>query len=98
MKYNRSYAKSVGTNEFFVPDTSRNPDENKYTRRNVQHVRNDADNAYEVRGIPDKDNDEYNKVSPQERHCWEHLLKSIVKFHSTDIHFLKNFKTNFSPT
>ena len=61
LEYNPSYAKSVGTNEFFFPDTSRSADENKYSRRNVEHVRNDADNAYEVRGMPDKDNLDYNK-------------------------------------
>ena len=45
----------------FFPDTSRSADENKYSRRNAQHVRNDADNAYEVGGMPDKDNADYNK-------------------------------------
>ena len=42
LEYNPSYAKSVGTNEFCFLDTSRNADENKYTRRQVEHVRNDA--------------------------------------------------------
>ena len=61
LEYNPSCAKSVGTNEFYFLDTSRSADEIKYIRRNVQHVRNDADNAYEVRGLPDKDKDQYNK-------------------------------------
>ena len=61
LEYNPSYAKSVGTNEFFFPDTSRHTDEIKYSRRNVQHVRNDADNAYEVRQMPEDDNANYNK-------------------------------------
>ena len=61
LEYNPSYAKSVGTNEFYFFDTSRNAGESKYTRREVQHVRNDADNAYEVRTLPDKDNVNYNK-------------------------------------
>ena len=61
LECNPSYAKSVGTNEFFFLDTSRSANEGKYVRRNVQHVRNDADNAYEVRGMPDKDNADYNK-------------------------------------
>ena len=38
------------------------------------------------------------KVLLQEKHYWDSELKSIVKFHLTDIHFLKNFKTNFLPT
>ena len=61
LEYNPSYAKSVGTNEFFFPDTSRHPDEIKYSTRNVQHIRNDADNAYEVRQMPEGDNANYNK-------------------------------------
>ena len=40
LEYNPSYAKSVGTNEFFFTDTSRNADEIKYTRRQVNHTEN----------------------------------------------------------
>ena len=43
LEYNPSYAKSVGTNEFYFPDTSTHPDSIKYTRRNVTHRRNAAD-------------------------------------------------------
>ena len=35
LEYNPSYAKSVGTNEFYFPDTTRYADEIKYTRREV---------------------------------------------------------------
>ena len=38
LEYNPSYAKSVGTNEFYFLDTSRNAEEEKYERINVQHV------------------------------------------------------------
>ena len=51
LEYNPSYAKSVGTNEYYFPDTSRSPDSNKYVRRGVQHVRNDADNALSNKGF-----------------------------------------------
>ena len=61
LEYNPSYAKSVGTNEFYFPDTLRHADEIKYTRRLVQHARNNADNAYEARQMPDGDNVNYNK-------------------------------------
>ena len=61
LEYNPSYAKSVGTNEFYFLDTTRSANENKYTRRRVEHVRNDADNAYEPRTLPDVDNVNYNK-------------------------------------
>ena len=61
LEYNPSYAKSVGTNEFFFLDTTREADEIKYSTREVQHVRNDADNAYEARQIPEGDNRNFNK-------------------------------------
>ena len=61
LEYNPSYAKSVGTNEFYFLDNSRHAAESKYTRRQVEHVRNDANNAYEARTLPDKDNVNYNK-------------------------------------
>ena len=61
LEYNPSYAKSVATNEFYFIDTTRSAGENKYTRRQVEHVRNDANNAYEERTLPDVDNLRYNK-------------------------------------
>ena len=61
LEYNPSYAKSVGANEYYFPDTSRSPDSSKYLRRRVQRVRNDANNAYEVRTLPDVENTNYNK-------------------------------------
>ena len=61
LEYNPSSAKSVGTNEFYFLETSRSADVSKYTRRRVEHVRNDQNNAYEARTLPDKDNVNYNK-------------------------------------
>ena len=49
LEYSPSYAKSVGTNEFYFPDTSRHAEERKYEKRRIEHVRNDADSAYEAR-------------------------------------------------
>ena len=40
LEYNPSYAKSVGTNEFYFLDTTRNADEIKYSRRQVNHTEN----------------------------------------------------------
>ena len=61
LEYNPSYAKSVGTNEYYFPDTSRQANTIKYLRREVQQIRNDADNAYEARTLPDNVNPNYNK-------------------------------------
>ena len=49
LEYNPSYAKSVGTDEFYFADTSRHAEERKYEKRRIEHVRNDANNGYEPR-------------------------------------------------
>ena len=38
LEYNLSYAESVGTNEYYFLDTSRNADGRKYTRQQVAHT------------------------------------------------------------
>ena len=40
LEYNPSYAKSVETNEFYFLDTTRNAEEIKYPRRQVNHTEN----------------------------------------------------------
>ena len=61
LEYKPSYAKSVGTNEFFFPDTTRNADEVKYTRRRVLHRQNAAGNADDAGLMLDNVNANYNK-------------------------------------
>ena len=58
LEYNPSYTKSVGTNEFYFPDTSRNANEAKYVRRFVQHT-GDANNQRVE--MVESDNANYNK-------------------------------------
>ncbi|MCV6636645.1 hypothetical protein, partial [Candidatus Albibeggiatoa sp. nov. NOAA] len=61
LEYNPSYAKSIGTNEYYFLDTSTHPDSLKYTRRQVTHRRNVADNADEAGLMLDDVNANYNK-------------------------------------
>ena len=61
LEYNPSYAKSVGTNEFFFTDTSRNGEEEKYTKRQVTHRRNAANTGDEAGLMLDDVNVTYNK-------------------------------------
>ena len=61
LEYNPSYAKSVGTNEFDFLDTSIRANATKYATRDVEHARNDADNAFRRLPMVDGDNVEYNK-------------------------------------
>ena len=48
LEYNPSSAKSVGTNEFYFLDTSRNADESKYTTERVQHTGQDGGIAAKI--------------------------------------------------
>ena len=61
LEYNPSYAESVGTNEFYFLDTSRNADGMKYTKRWVTHRQNVARNADQAGLMLDDVNANYNK-------------------------------------
>ena len=61
LEYNPSYAKSVGTNEYYFPDTSRSADSRKYLRRRVTHRQNAAGNADDAGLMIDDVNANYNK-------------------------------------
>ena len=61
LEYNPSYAKSVGTNEYYFPDTSRHAESKKYTRRQVPHRRNAANNGDEAGLMLDDIDPNYNK-------------------------------------
>ena len=61
LEYNPSYAESVGTNEFYFPDTTRHAEETKYTKRQVTHRRSAANNADEAGLMLDDVNVNYNK-------------------------------------
>ena len=61
LEYNPSYVDSVATNEFYYLDKTRNANRVKYSTRNVQHVRNAANNAEERANLVDGDSNTYNK-------------------------------------
>ena len=50
LEYNKSYADSVATNEFYFLDTSRRANKNRFTRRNVTH-RQDGANLGDEAGL-----------------------------------------------
>ena len=61
LEYNPSYSKSVGTNEYYFPDTSRRADSSKYTKRRVTHRRSAANDADDAGLMIDDVNPNYNK-------------------------------------
>ena len=58
LEYNPSYAKSVGTNEYYFPDTSRHANGSKYTTRQVAHT---GQAGNQQRQMVESDNANYNK-------------------------------------
>ena len=56
LEYNPSYAKSVGTNEYYFPDTSTHPESAKYATENARNPANNGNVAAVV-----SDNANYNK-------------------------------------
>ena len=61
LEYNPSYVESVATNEFYYIDTTRHAERNKYTKRQVTHRRNAANNADERGLMLDDVEANYNK-------------------------------------
>ena len=61
LEYNPSYVESVGTNEFYYLDTTRHAERNKYTKRQVTHRRNAANNADDAGEMLDDVVANYNK-------------------------------------
>ena len=61
LEYNPSYVESVATNEFYHLDTKRHPERSKFTKRQVTHRRNAANNADDAGVMIDDVEANYNK-------------------------------------
>ena len=61
LEYNPSYAKSVGTNEFYFLDTTRNADEKKYLIKNVTHTQQEDGGGATAANMLNDENEDYNK-------------------------------------
>ena len=61
LEYNPSYVESIGTNEFYYLDTTRHAEKNQFTKRQVTHRRNAANNADEAGLMIDDVEADYNK-------------------------------------
>ena len=99
LEYNPSYAKSVGTNEYYFPDTSRHADSSKYTRRSLANARNPgtgggADTRVDM---VSNDNPNYNKGFAARKVLLGTSRKVNCEIPLNIYSFLKNCKTNFFP-
>ena len=61
LKYNPSYAETIGTNEFYYLDTTNSPNRNKYLTRQVQHGRNNANTGWTPRIFIENEDPTYNE-------------------------------------
>ena len=61
LEYNKSYADSVATNEFYYLDTSRSANKNRFIKRQVTHRQNAAGGADEAGFMLDNSPSSYNK-------------------------------------
>ena len=61
LEYNPSYIESIGTNEFYYLDKTRNANSTRFTTRQVQHGANDLGNGWEARNFVDGNNSNFNE-------------------------------------
>ena len=61
LEYNKSYADSVATNEFYFLDTSTSANKNRFIRRDVEHRQNAANNGAEGGFMLDNTPGSYNE-------------------------------------
>ena len=61
LDYKPSYAETIGTNEFYYPDTTNSPNRNKYLTRQVQHGRNIANNGWTPRILIENEDPTFNE-------------------------------------
>ena len=61
LEYNKSYADSVATNEFYFLDTSKSANKNRFTRKNIQHRANAGNDGFEAGIMIDNTPASYNE-------------------------------------
>ena len=89
LKYNPSYAETIGTNEFYYLDTTNSPNRNKYLTRQVQHGRNNANTGWTPRIFIENEDPTFNEGFDTRKEIRALL---IVKSLLIDIHFLRLLK------
>ena len=92
LEYNPSYAKSVGTNEYYFLDTTRHANGTKYTNKTFDDRQGTATTVVET------DNPNYNKGFAARKQLLVASTEVNCEIPLNSIHFLKNFKRNFFPT
>ena len=97
LNYTKSYADSVGSDQFFYVDTSAAAENARYTMRRVEHGRNDANNAYEARNFIDGVKPDYNEGFAKRKALTEGGLTQNISLPLNLYSYFASFKRNIHP-
>ena len=97
LNYTKSYADSVGSDQFFYIDTSAAAENARYTIRRVEHGRNDANNAYEARNFIDGVKPDYNEGFAKRKALTDGGLTQNISLPLNLYSYFASFKRNVHP-
>ena len=97
LNYTKSYADSVGSDQFFYVDTSAAAENARYTIRGVEHGRNDANNAYEARNFIDGVKPDYNEGFAKRKALTDEGHTQNISIPLNLYSYFASFKRNIHP-
>ena len=97
LEYNPSYVESIGTNEFYYLDTTRHAEKNQFTKRQVTHRRNAANNADEAGEMLDAVVANYNKGFALRRALIGNSLKISCEIPLNRYYFFESLEDKLLP-
>ena len=97
LNYTKSYADSVGSDQFFYVDTGAAAENARYTIRRVEHGRNDANNAYEARNFIDGEKSDYNEGFAKRKALTDGGLTQNISLPLNLYSYFASFKRNIHP-
>ena len=97
LNYTKSYADSVGSDQFFYLDTSAVADNSRFLFRSVQHGRNDADDNWEARNFVDGLNPDYNEGFTKRKALTDGGIERNISIPLNLYSYFASFKRNIHP-
>ena len=97
LNYTKSYADSVGSDQFFYLDTSAVADNSRFLFRSVQHGRNNADDNWEVRNFVDGLNTHYNEGFTKRKALTDGGIERNISIPLNLYSYFASFKRNIHP-
>ena len=97
LNYTKSYADSVGSDQFFYLDTSAVANNSRFNFRSVQHGRNDADDNWEERNFVDGLNPDYNEGFTKRKGLTDGGIERNISIPLNLYSYFASFKRNIHP-